>query len=253
MTIKFYSENLVERATITASTENALFPKSNLLDPRRTKVFRSTSASDEVVFDFQETSAIDSIFIVDNPFDGFGISSLTLNLNATNTWGAPAYTDTVSFSDIFGLGYKEFTTQNYRFAQVALTSSLAYCELSNLFIGKKIDMLNDRSISYGWTYTSKDNSRVQENRYGQKFADVINRQKQLSISFSNLNKDQLDQIFELYDDKGITKPFYVRIGCDGMTNDLRRYSGMVYMASVPQITNRFFNNYGLSMTLEEAM
>ena len=253
MTIKFYSENLVDRATITASTENALFPKSNLVDPRRTKVFRSTTASDEVVFDFQETSAIDSIFIVDNPFDGFGISSLTLNLNATNTWGAPAYTDTVSFSDTFGLGYKEFTTQNYRFAQVALTSSLAYCELSNLFIGKKIDMLSDKSINYGWTYLSKDNSRVQENRYGQKFADVINRQKQLNISFSNLNKDQLDQIFELYDDKGITKPFYIRIGCPEMTNDLRRYSGMVYMTSVPQITNRFFNNYALSMTLEEAM
>lgn len=252
MTIKFYSENLVESATITASTENALFPKSNLLDPRRTKVYRSTTNADNVVFDFQETSAIDSIFIVDNPFDGFGISTLTLKLNATNTWGSPGYTDTVLFSDIHGMGYKEFTTQNFRFAQVGLTSSLAYCELSNLFIGKKIDMLNDRSINYGWTYISKDNSKVQENRYGQRFADVINRQKQINISFSNLNKDHLDQIFELYDDKGITKPFYVRIGCDNMTNDLRRYSGMVYLNSIPQITNRFFNNYSLSMTLEEA-
>jgi hypothetical protein len=253
MTIKFYSDNLVDQATITVTTENALFPKSNLLDPRRTKVYRSTTNSDEVVFDFQETSEIDSVFIVDNPKDGFGISSLAINLNATNTWGAPSYSDTVSFSDTFGLGFKEFTTQSYRFAQLELTSSLAYCELSNLFIGKKIDMLNDKSISYGWQYASKDNSRVTENRYGQRFSDVINRQKQLNISFSNLNKDQLDQIYALYDDKGITKPFFVRIGCSEMTNDLRRYSGMVYLTAVPQITNRFFNNYALSMSLEEAM
>jgi hypothetical protein len=254
MTIKFYSGNLVDQATLSASTENALFPLENLQDPRRTKVFRSTTNSDTVVLDFQETSDVDSVFIVSNPIDGFGISTLAIDLNATNSWGAPAYSDTVTWSTVHGLGYNEFAaTQSYRFARLSLTSTLGYCELSKLFIGKKISLLNDRSINYGWSYVSKDNSRTQENRYGQRFSDVINRQRQFNISFSNINKDQLDQIFEIYDDKGLTKPFFVRIGCDEMISDKRRFSGMVYLNSIPQITNRFFNNYSLSMTLEEAM
>ena len=254
MTIRFYSTNLVDQATITASTENALFPTNNLIDPRRTKVLRTTTASDNIVFDFQETSEIDSIFIVDNPFDGFGVSTLSLEMNATDAWGSPAATETPDFSVVRGLGFTDFTTiHEYRFARLVMTSSLSYCEISKLFIGKGITLLNDKSINYGWSVTYKDNSRNVENRYGQRFSDVINRQKQFNIAFSNLDKDQLDQIFELYDDKGITKPFYVRIGCDGMVNDNRRFSGMVYLSSAPQITNRFFNKYNLSMTLEEAM
>lgn len=254
MTIKFYSGNLVDQATLSSSTENALFPLNNLKDPRRTKVFRSTSNSDTVFLDFQQTSDIDSLFVVSNPFDGFGVSTIAIDLNATNTWGAPAYSDTVTWSTVHGVGYNEFTaTQAYRFARLSLTSTLGYCELSKIFIGKKISLLNDRSINYGWSYQSRDNSKIQENRYGQKFSDVINRQRVFEISFSNINKDQLDQIFEIYDDKGLTKPFYIRIGCDEMINEKRRFAGMVYLNSIPQITNRFFNNYSLSMSLEEAM
>jgi len=253
MTIKFYSTNLIDQSVITASTENSLFPASNLSDPRRTKVFRSTTNSDEIVFDFQETSQVNAVFLTDNPFDGFGISTAVAKFNGTNTWASPAATESLTFDATFGYGMNDFTTtHSYRFMRLDLTSSLSYCELSNLFVGKSIELLNGRSINYGWTYQSKDNSKITENRYGQRFSDVINRQKQLNISFSNLSKDHLDQIFEIYDDKGLTKPFYIQLGCSTMINNNNRFSGMVYFNSIPQITNRFFNNYSMSMTLEEA-
>lgn len=250
MTLKFYVGNLVDQATINASTVNSLFPASNLLDPRRTKVFRSTTNSDSIVFDFQETSEIDSVFVVDNPFDGFGVSTLSLELNTTDTWGAPAHTESVTWSTKHGVGYKEFIQQDYRFARLVMGSSLTYCELSKIFIGKSLDI--GRGPNFGWTYQSKDNSRIQENRYGQKFPDVINRQRQFSISLSNLDKDMMEKFFEIYDDKGTTKPFFMRTGCESMINGVERFAGMVYMTQIPTITNRFFNNYALSLTLEEA-
>lgn len=254
MTIRFYSHNLVDQAVITPSTVNAQFPASNLVDPRRTKLFRSNTASDEIVFDFGETSDVNSFFIVDNPLDGFGVSTLSLEFNGTNTWGSPAATESLSFSTQFKNGYTDFaTTHSYRFARLVMNSSLAYCELSKIFIGKSIELLGGRSINFGWSVQFKDKARTTENRYGQKFSDVINRQRVFNISFSNLNKDQLDQIFEIYDAKGTHLPFYIRIGCDNMINDNRRFSGMVYLNSAPQITNRFFNNYSLSMNLEEAL
>jgi len=254
MTIKFYSYNLLDRAALTPSTENALFPAENVQDFRRTKCFRSTTNSDNLIIDFGETSDVDSVFLVNNSVSGWGLSTVGIEMNATANFTTPAYSNTLTFSEAHGVGYTEFaSTQNYRFMRLVLTSSLGYCELSNLFVGKMISLSGDRSINYGWSYQSKDNSRNTENRYGQKFSDVVNRQRVINFTISNLDKDHLDQIFEIYDDKGVTKPFFLRIGCDEMINEKRRFSGMVYFNSIPTITNRFFNNYTLSMQLEEAM
>lgn len=255
MTVKFYSTNLVDQSTLTPSTENALFPVENIQDTRRTKVYRSTSNSDELVFDFQETSEVDSIIMVDNHRSGFGVSAVTLEMHGTNTWGAPAFTQVLDLPSIpHGVGFTELAAiQSYQFARLVMTSTLAYCELSNLFLGKAIELLDERSINYGWSYQDKDLSTVKSNRYGQDFVDIITRQKQLNISFSNLSKEQMEQLYEIYDDKGITKPFFIRLGCDNMTTDYRRFSGMVKMSQIPMITNKSFGRYNLSMTLEESM
>jgi hypothetical protein len=249
--LKFFSGNLVDQATFTPSTENLNFPASNLLDARRSKVFRSTSGTSTLILDFQETSEIDSVFIVDNPRNGFGISTISFDLNATSNFTSPAYSDSFTFSTIHGLGYKIFTQQDYRFARLNLTSALGYCELSKIFMGKHIDL--GRGPSFNWSYQNKDISTVRENRYGQKFIDIIGRQKVLNISLNLLNKEQLDQVFEIYDDKGTTKPLFITIGDDTMVNDHRRFSGMVYINSVPTITNTSFGRYSLSLSFEEAM
>jgi hypothetical protein len=251
MSLLFYSNNLIDNSTITASTENLNFPPSNLKDPRRTKVFRTLSNSDTLVLDFQETSEIDSIFIVDEPRNGFGISTLSFDLNATSNFTSPAYSNNLTFSTTHGVGFKSFPIQNYRFCRLSLTSTLGYCELSKVFIGKAIDL--GKGPNFSWSYQDKDLSIVKENRYGQRFVDIITRQKQVNMAFSLLNKDQLDKIFQIYDEKSTTKPFFFSVGCSTMINDPNRFAGMVYLSSVPVITNTSFGRYSLSMTLEEAM
>lgn len=248
--LKFFSGNLIDQATLYPSSENANFPASNLLDPRRSKVYRSTSSTTSIILDFQETSEVDSIFIVDEPRNGFGISTLGFELNATANFTSPAYSDSITFSPIHGAGYKVFTQQDYRFCKLSLTSSLGYCELSKLFIGKHIDL--GRGPNFNWTYQDKDLSIVKENRYGQRFVDVIQRQKALSIQLNLLDKTQLDQIFDLYDSKSTIKPFFVVIGDDNMVSDHRRFSGMVYLNAMPTIINTSFGRYSISMQMEEA-
>lgn len=251
MSIEFYSGNLIDQSTITASTENALFPVENIVDNRRSKVYRSTSNSDSVVFDFMETSEVDTAFIVADKRSGFGISTIDIEFNGTDTWTSPAATESLLFSDKFGVGFSEFTsTHSYRFARAVLTSSLGYCEVSKLFLGKKLNI--GRGINFNWTYSDKELSVQKKNRYGQIFSDVISRQRVISASMQYLDKDQLDKLFELYDSKGETKPFFVKIGCPEMINDNRRFSGMVYFDNIPTITNVFFNRYNVSFTLVEA-
>ena len=251
MSLLFYTGNLIDNATFTASTENLSFPPSNLKDPRRTKVFRTLTNSDTLILDFQETSEIDSIFIVDEPRNGFGISTLSFDLNATSNFTSPAYSDSLTYSTIHGVGFKSFTQQDYRFCRLSLTSTLGYCELSKIFIGKELNL--GKGPNFNWTYQDKDLSIIKENRYGQRFVDIITRQKQVNMAFSLLNKDQLDKIFQIYDEKSTTKPFFFSVGCSTMINDPNRFAGMVYLNSIPVITNTSFGRYSLSMTLEEAM
>ena len=72
--IKFYSNNLLETSLFSATSENALFPVLNIMDYRRSKVYRSNSNSSSIVMDFGSMKEMDSIIIVDNPRSGFGFN-----------------------------------------------------------------------------------------------------------------------------------------------------------------------------------
>lgn len=250
MSFNLYSDNLVDQSVITTSSNNALFPTSNIKDYRRSKVYRSTSNSDSIVFDFGETSEVSSFFIVPDKRSGFGVSTITLEFNGTNEWAIPAATEAITFSDIQGLGLKEFDTHSYRFCRMVMTSTLGYCEIANIFLGKKLDI--QRSISFSWTYKYDELSQSKTNRYGQKFTDVILRQKTISGALRLLNKDQLAEFYKLYDYCGESKPFYMSLGCDVMSDDFRRYSGMFFLGDVPTITNGSFNRFNLTFTAREA-
>lgn len=249
--LKFYIGNLVDQASVTLSNENAQFPASNIFDDRRTKVVRSTTNSDNIVFDFNETSLIDSFVIVDNPRDSFGVSTLSLQLNGSDSWGSPSFTQSIQFSTEHGVGYAEFTEQSYRYARLVMTSTLGYCELSKLFIGKAVDL--GRCQNIGWNYKLDSISKITKNRYEQKFIDIIGTQKEVNLSLSLLDKDQLDQIFQVSEECNTTKPFFIRCANNQMVNENRRFAGMFYLKSSPLITNnKAFGRYDISLSLEEA-
>lgn len=247
---EIYSENLIYQSKITVDSENLQFPLSNILDARRSKVFRSTTSSCVITFDFNETSEIDSFMIVDEKRNGFGLHTIKLQFNGTNEWSSPAHEETIELNAPLGIGFKEFNKVEYRFCRMLVTSTLPYCEVSKFFIGKKMSL--NRSINYGWSIKDNELSNKTVNRYGQIFSDIILKQKLINCSLSLLDKDQLDKIWLWLDTYGESKPFFVRIGCDNMTNDNRRFSGMVYLNDMPTISNSFFNRYNLSFSMIEA-
>lgn len=247
---EIYSDNLIYQSVISASSENAQFPVSNIIDPRRSKVYRSTVSTANIVFDFWETSEVDSFFIVSDKRNGLGVSTVTLEFSHTNVWSSPAATEVIQLDAKYNAGYKEFALKEYRFCRVVFTSTLSFCEIANIFIGKKLDL--NRSINFNWSIKDNELSRKQVNRYGQIFSDIIIKQRVVNASLRLLDKDQLDKINSIIDFYGETKPFFVRIGCDTMVSNPLRFSGMFYFNDIPQITNPNFNKYNLSFSLIEA-
>jgi hypothetical protein len=244
-----YNNNLVDTATLTASTENALFPASNIQDPRRTKVFRSTTNSDNVVLDFGSAQAVDTIFLLADKRNNFGVTTVTVQFNSTNSWGAPAYSKSMTLTGGLYIAHAEFAQISYRYARIVMTSSLGYCELSKVFIGSATTL--SRSIKFGWSFQDEELSQKSANRYGQQFSDVVFRQKKLNFSFAYLDKTDLAVINSILDYSGITKPIWLKIGDSTMIDDYRRTSGAFMLDNIPSITNSHFNKYNLSFSMRE--
>jgi hypothetical protein len=250
--ITFYFNNLLDDAALDATSQNNQFKLANLKDARRTKVYRSLTNNDDVILDVGQQELADSFFIVDNKLENFGINSIQLSASNALSFSPDLIDESVTLDYKNGQGLLEFNEVSARYYRLSLSSTLGYCELANFFIGKKLGLLDNKSINFGWTHREDELLNKSFNQFGQQFTDIITTRKIFNISFSLLNKDQLEQLDQLYDYCGTVKPFWVKIGCPSMSNELARFSGMVFLTSKPTKTNTFFNRYSLSMELREA-
>jgi len=251
--IKFLANNLVEGATITGSTSNAQFPASNIAEDFRTKVWRSTSNSDNVVFDLGSIEPVDYLAIADNWQSGFGVSTITVEANATDSWGAPSFSTTLTFSSTFGVGLKSITEQSYRYWRFVVTSTLGYCELSNIFIGKAVDITTN-GVDYNWSYLNADLKKVSTSRYGQEFIDDMGQRKELNgLSMKVVDTTELDQFFEVFDERRTIKPFFIDFADENnvISNDSNRFSGIYKFKNEPEITNVSSGFWNTTFSLKE--
>ena len=251
--IRFFYFNLVEQdsTVITGGSENSLFPANNLKDPRSTKVYRSTTASDNIVFDFVTIEEVDSILIRGHLFDGLGFNgSLTIEANATDSWGAPAFSTTLTPNSDFNFGYLSLSTaQSYRYWRVSGTASATF-ELADIFIGKRFE--SSRSISRSFTYDNRDLSTFQRNRYGQKFVDEIADQKTISGNINLVDKSNIDDFIAFIDFVGKKKTFWMILDEDEcVINDFERFAGKFSFNRKPRLTHVIKGIYNTRITMEE--
>lgn len=253
MSIVYYHNNLVKSASITASTENAQYPVSNITDDRRTKVYRSTSNSDNVVFDFGSAEDVDAVCIAPNWQTGFGFTSITIEANTASTWGSPAFTQSFSFDSTYETGITELSsTQSYRYWRLVITSSLGYCELANVFIGPKVD-ITTTGINDGIVYNNDDLISERTTVYGQEFVDDITQRKMIeNVSYSNLNLTEATAIMGVVDNVRSVKPFWVRFkNVDSVLDDADRWGGIYKFSKVPKLTLNRGGFYQMSFNLME--
>lgn len=250
MSSKFFALNQVLSANISSSSENALFPISNIKHPHRTKTFRTTSGSGWVTFDFGEAVPINSFLIVDNNGTGFNLNSLTFKVNGSDTWGSPLFSSSVTLDSEFGFGSVLMTsTITARYARIEFSSLDSFCEISKIFIGAKAEILTD--VTYPIDFEQNSLSRVAKNRYGQRFIDEVISQKILGVNFAYLTKDEMDAVFECLDFCSITRPIWVMFETVEITNNNNRINGYYYLTDDPKMQYVSGNFWNLALSLEE--
>jgi len=244
-----------DSTVITASSEDPFFPASNIKKTFQNKVYRSVSGtpSASVIFDLKTTETVNALLVRANGFTGVGFNgSLTFEANATSDFSSPAFSTTVDFDPQFNLGFKYLSVdQNYRFWRVSGTGT-DYFELSNIFIGRYIEMDNDMEL--GWSFQEADQSKVVENRYGQQFTDELNSVKRLNGSHRLLEKDEVELLSVMWDYCGKSKPVWVVMDSqEAISLHGGRYAGLFNFTDRPRIRNNHYALYDTNTTLKEAI
>lgn len=252
--VRFCYFNLVDQqvTTITPSTENTLYPASNLKNKFSTNVWRATTSSANVVFDFKTVEPVDTIIVRGSLLDGFGFNgSITIEANATNEWTAPAFSTSITAGNDFN--FKSLTlasAENYRFWRLS-GSGAQYLELSGVFIGSAFTPARNFSRRFRFDYS--DLSRKQTNQYGQSYVDEVSNRKLLRGNINLVEQADLDDYLEFLNYCGEKRPFYMIFDpAEFVVNDAERFSGVYMFRQRPQLNHVIKGVYNTALRLEEA-
>jgi hypothetical protein len=208
--ITFLSENLVNSSniSITTGTVNSQFPLSNIKNDSTVKMFRSVENNCVLVFDLQQTREIDAIAIAGNAVTTLGITDASIKTSLTTDFSSATVIPLVLSAE-YAFGYTPITEVEHRYVELTLTGNGSFCELSNIFIGKAINITTN-SLSIGsFRYEYIDNSDISSNDYGMEFINELNVMKSLSGSIEYCDKTEQEIVDNIWLYHGRRKPLWV--------------------------------------------
>ena len=138
------------------------------------------------------------------------------------------------------------TNARHRYVELTFTGNGSYCEVSNIFIGERINLaLNSYSIG-SFRYRQDDRSESRTNDYGQQFSNILNFRKRLVGTIEYCTKDEVDTLDTMFLNHGRHIPLWVIVdpNSEAMTNGLYKMTIYGYMEKMPgfnAVGGRLFN------------
>ena len=234
--INFLSDNLMDTATLslTAGTADSQYPLSNVQLESTTKKFRSTGNVATIQLDLGQNRTIDTIAIVGDATVGLGVTALTVKTSLTTDFsGSTPIVMTLNAE--FNMGYEFVTPVSHRFVQLEFTGTGSYVEVSNLFIGERLNLPQNSFAIRSFRYRENDNTQTKYNDYRQKFNNVLNFSKRLVGTIEYCTKSEQDELDTMFLAHGRHVPLWVIVDpdSDAMTDGKYKLSMYGYMEKMP--------------------
>lgn len=253
--INFLSDNHMDDATLSLTTgvENTQYPLVNLQNESPSIRFQGVGATVTIVVDQLTTRAVDTLAVVGSPITGWGTSSVTFK-NSTTTDFSLSTAIPITLSSEHNMGIAYITEESGRYWQIELTG-VTYAELSNVFIGKRINLaqnnLSIASFKYGYT----DKSTIKMNEYGQRFINSRNLVKKISGALQYCTKDETETLDDMFIFHSKTKPLWVIVDKDngGMNDGEYRLTMYGYINKMPKWSSAGGQLYNTSLETEQAI
>tara|TARA_R110000803_G_scaffold132534_1_gene199740 strand:- start:1777 stop:2604 length:828 start_codon:yes stop_codon:yes gene_type:complete len=214
---------------ITPSTENTMLPAENLRSTSRSKPWRTTAAgaSETLTIDLTSAKSVELFAFQqggeylsqhDSPEAAHNLGTIKIQGNASDSWGSPSISETISTYDQPAMRHNRFTEHvmadntAYRFWRFIFTKTFftpPEIDMKLVFFGgssSTFPTLDDD----GLTIESEDFSSITTGSTGVSFADQRQSRRNLSLKYSSITNAEKILFEEWYEMHGTHTPFYVQ-------------------------------------------
>lgn len=253
----FLSENYVDEANmqLTTGTANAQFPLSNIKNEATVKKFRSVENSVVIRFDMQQTRTINSFAIAGDATQSLGLTNASVRFSLTTDF--TGFTpQNIPLNAEYGMGYYLWANNmSYRYCELTLTGTGTFAELSNVFIGERIELVQNQLSLTSFGYQHKDNSSVAKNDYGTKFINIRNKVKVLSGGIDHCNREEHEMLDNMMNRHLTHLPIWMIVDKDAeaMADGNYKLSIYGYCTTLPKWSASGGRHYNTDVTIEQVI
>lgn len=227
--ILFLYENLFDLATLTESSEEDGYPVENLKVPFRTKVWKtdgSTPGTANLVIDHGAATPITVAALVNYNW-GAAPSTLDLEFNATDSWGAPSATEALTWvanPDTYGnpnIIIKTFASKNYRYNRLNVVHSPGDWDLGRIFLGTYFEPA--RHFRFQHSEQIIDPSYADLTVDGQEHVDMTTKYRERNVKFRTSSYSQYRLFQQMINEIGLSQDCIIAFDYDNYPNEQTIY------------------------------
>lgn len=253
--ILFLYNNLLDLATLTESSEVSGFPAENVQHPFRSKVWRTaggTPGTANLVIDHGTAKAIDCIALAGYNWIS-APSTLDLEFNATDSWGSPAHTESLTWAATPTVNgnkaciVKKFNSQSYRYNRLNVVYATGDWDLGRIFLGAYFEPTNN--YLYGWGQDLIDPSKKLRTIGGQDHVDEIEMYRTMKLSIVVSTQAQWELYQKMVNQVGHHKDLFIAFDYDNEPNELTMYGKLI---QIPKMTRPFRSKFDLKLSFQES-
>jgi hypothetical protein len=253
--IMFLYNNLVDSATLTASSAAAGYPVANLKNQLRTKCYKSagaTAGTANIVFDFGTPKPVTCIALTGYDWAA-APETLQVEFNDANSWGSPAEIKALTWAaSLTANGNKAsiilaFESINYRYARLNVINAAGDWKLGRIFIGEYFQP--ESNYLYGWAPELVDPSMLSQSVGGQTYADEIEKYRKVAFGLSFVTQAQWELFQKMANTAGISRDLFVAFDYENEPDEMTLYGKFT---ALPKATiNRL--NIAFSLAFRESV
>jgi hypothetical protein len=196
--LKLYHGNVIDEATLTASSARSGFPVINLQHPHLSRVWRSDTASGEyVIADAGVGNTLDFDVAAVLAHNLTGAATLTVKADNLGDWVTPAVSETLDPTQTIPL--KEIVGSSYRFARIDAddpTNPWGYIEIGRLWASPRIVVLPSMLVNFQVPLHNSDVKKYSITR--QKFTNIGTTWREFELEFPPTEYALIEQLRQLY-------------------------------------------------------
>ncbi len=196
-------------AALSANSENINYPLTNLFDSRLSRYYRTDTGTTTatIVFDAGAAVTVNSISLAGHNISS-GVTTLDFEGNATDSWGAPSVSETLTYSA--GVINKDFTGGSFRYWRLNIIDAGNTDTFIKLGRAYGSNAYSTPVISWEVSHSYQSDTEKNRNPVGVTYGDIRIKSNLISVKWPKiLTATDKPALITAFDQVDISKPLFV--------------------------------------------